>query len=179
MCFLLFLAGHETTVSTLSHMFRHFATAPADRAHLLSESTADVAVEECLRYMSVVCLGRVVTFDVEFHGISLKAGDRVLMPLAAADRDGSYFPRANAFELDRPAAAHMAFGTGPHRCLGRHLARRELRIALEEWHRVFPSYRLADDHQPIESGLNRRVETLVVVLDNDEPFAPRPSNPGQ
>jgi cytochrome P450 len=75
----------------------------------------------------------------------MKAGDRVLLSIPAADRDPSQFADAGAFDVDRSNNRHLAFAAGPHRCLGSHLARLELQIAVEEWHRRIPEYRLADD----------------------------------
>jgi cytochrome P450 len=74
----------------------------------------------------------------------MKAGDRVLLSIPAADRDPLEFPDADTFDIDRASNRHIAFAAGPHRCLGSHLARLELRIAVEEWHRRIPDYAVAD-----------------------------------
>ena len=72
----------------------------------------------------------------------MKTGDVVFLPLNGACRDPKTFPDADRFVIDRPANNHIAFGAGPHRCVGSHLARRELRIAIEEWHARIPEYRI-------------------------------------
>ena len=74
----------------------------------------------------------------------MKAGDRVLLSIPAADRDPLEFPDAERFDVDRVSNRHLAFAAGPHRCLGSHLARLELQIAVEEWHRRIPEYAVAD-----------------------------------
>ncbi len=100
-------------------------------------------VEETLRMYSIVTTNRIVTRDVEFAGCPMKAGDRVLLSMPAADRDPLQFTDASTFDVDRESNRHIAFAAGPHRCLGSHLARLELQIAVEEWHRRIPEYRLA------------------------------------
>src|SRR3546814_6247098 len=76
----------------------------------------------------------------------------VVFPLGSANRDEQAFPGATDFQLDRGPSRHIAFGAGPHRCLGSHLARQEMQIALEEWHRRIPSYQLDPAGQAIEHG---------------------------
>jgi cytochrome P450 len=95
-----------------------------------------------LRFYTIAPPGRVVTQDVEFHGCPLKAGDRVVLATPAGDRDPAHFPDAHQVVLDRQPNAHFAFGAGPHRCVGSHLARLEIRVAIEEWHAVIPDYRI-------------------------------------
>jgi cytochrome P450 len=75
----------------------------------------------------------------------MKRGDRIFVPLPAGGRDPREFENAAGVNFDRECNRHMAFGAGPHRCLGSYLARAELAIALEEWHRRIPEYSLADD----------------------------------
>jgi cytochrome P450 len=144
-CFLLYMGGLDTVAGELGCFFRHLAEHPEHRAQLVSEpALVPAAVEEMLRYYSIVMTGRVVTTDVEFHGCPMRAGDRLQMPLASAGRDQREFPGESEVDFQREINRHMAFGAGPHRCLGSHLARAELAIALEEWHTRIPSYRLAD-----------------------------------
>jgi cytochrome P450 len=94
--------------------------------------------------------GRRVTQDVEFHGCPLKKGDMVLFPLAAAGRDANQYERASEIDFDRGPFRHISFGSGPHRCLGSHLARVELAVALEEWHKRIPNYRIAEGESIVE-----------------------------
>ncbi len=142
---LLFMAGLDTVASQLSFVFRHLATVPADRAALLADPDKIAgAVEELLRVYSIVRVGRKVVRDTEFHGCPLKAGDMVAMPLAFASRDDEAYEDAAAVNIDRPVFANLAFGAGPHRCLGSHLARRELIIAVQEWHKRIPDYQIPE-----------------------------------
>ena len=137
---------------SLSYVMHHLATHDGDRAKVAEvaqsgESMADV-VEELLRHYAVPEIGRKVTVDVEVGGALMKAGDLVLFPLVSANRDESWLPGADAVDLERgQAAPHLAFGAGPHRCLGSHLARIELDVALTEWHRAIPEYSLAESEQ--------------------------------
>jgi cytochrome P450 len=141
--FLLFLAGLDTVAAALSFSFWHLAQTPADRGRI---ATGDVAaqqvVEELLRRHSFVNLPRLVARDAEFAGVHLRRGDPVLISLPLASRDPEAYGNAAAVDFDRDDVRHYAFGMGPHRCIGSHLARLELRIAMEEWHARIPDYRL-------------------------------------
>ena len=147
--FLLYLAGLDTVANVLAYSFRHLAENPGLR-HLLRDEPDRIpdAVEEFLRYFSIASTVRVVTTDADFAGCPMKTGDRVVLPTASAGRDADQYPDPDEFRLDRFPNPHLAFGAGPHRCPGAHLARLELRIALEEWHRRIPDYQLAD-HKPV------------------------------
>ncbi len=101
-----------------------------------------LAIEELLRAYSPVTMARVVTGDVEFHGCPMRAGDKVLMNFPAANRDPEVFEDPDRVVLDRTENRHVAFGSGIHRCAGSNLARMELRVALEEWLRRIPAFRL-------------------------------------
>jgi cytochrome P450 len=143
--FLLFMAGLDTVTAALSFMFAYLARHPDHRAQLVADpSIIPSAVEELLRYHAFVNPARTVTRDVEFAGVSMRAGDRVLCSTALAGRDPHEFADAADVCLARSDNRHLAFGAGPHRCLGSHLARAELRIALEEFHRRIPDYSIED-----------------------------------
>jgi cytochrome P450 len=150
----LVLAGLDTTRGQLGYLFRHFATNDTHRRRLVAEpELAPLAVEESLRVHTITFGdGRKVTTDTEFHGCPLKKGDMVYGLVAAANRDPRVFDRADEFVIDRTGSHHFGFAGGPHRCLGAHLARRELKVALEEWHRVIPHYHLAADEPLRERG---------------------------
>jgi cytochrome P450 len=91
----------------------------------------------------VINIGRVVTKDVEFAGCPMRKGDRLVLSTAAANRDPAEFGDDAADTLiGRRPNRHIAFGAGPHRCLGSHLARAELEIAIDEWHKRIPDYRI-------------------------------------
>jgi cytochrome P450 len=148
---LLFMAGLDTVAAQLSYGMHHLATTPADRERLASDpGRIPEAVEEILRAFPIVQTARKVTTDTEFHGCPLKAGDMVVFPLGSANRDDQAFPNGTRFDLDRGVTRHIGFGAGPHRCLGSHLARQEMIIALEEWHRRIPNYRLDASRPALE-----------------------------
>ena len=144
-CTLLYAAGLDTVAGQLGYTFLHLAQ-HAEHRRLLTERPDRIPafVEEALRMYSIVTTNRIVTRDVDFAGCPMKAGDRVLLSIPAADRDPLAFPDADRFDVDRASNRHLAFASGPHRCLGSHLARLELRIAVEEWHRRIPEYGVAD-----------------------------------
>jgi cytochrome P450 len=149
----LFMAGLDTVAIQLSYSFLHLATYADDRERVAAEpSSIPGFVEDLLRVYSFVAPSRKVTHDVELSGCPMKAGQMVYLPLPAANRDPREFPSPDKVDADRPHNRHLAFGAGPHRCLGSHLARRELRIALEEWHRRIPSYAIDDGAVLTESG---------------------------
>ena len=103
-------------------------------------------------YSIILGDGRKVTTDIDFHGVPMKKGDMVWLSVAAANRDPRAFDDADQFVLDRKGNTHFGFAAGPHRCLGAHLARGEMVIAVEEWHRRIPDYRLATDQPLFERG---------------------------
>jgi cytochrome P450 len=146
MCLILLRGGLDTVVTQLSHMFGHLANDPALRRRIIEEpSCIPKVVEEFLRFYGITTTSRHAAHDVEFAGCPIKAGQRVVIPLAAANLDSAKFPDANTFDPDRSRNTHLAFGAGPHSCMGIHLARAELRIALEEWHKLIPDYRIKDN----------------------------------
>jgi cytochrome P450 len=150
----LVLAGLDTTRATLGYMFRHLATHPEHRRRLIDEpALIPSAVEEALRFYTIIFGdGRKVTRDTEFHGVHLKQGDMVYALVSGANRDPRAYEQAGEFVLDRKRNHHMGFANGPHRCLGAHLARRELQLAVEEWLRVIPDFRIDADEQLSERG---------------------------
>ena len=150
----LVLAGLDTTRAELGYMFHHLATHPEDRLRLIAEpELIPSAVEEVLRYYTIIFGdGRKVTRDVSFHGVELKQGDMVYALVSGANRDPSAYERADEFVIDRKRNNHLGFASGPHRCLGAHLARREMQIAVEEWLRVIPDFRLAAGDGLVERG---------------------------
>lgn len=144
-CNLLLIAGHETTVNLIANaalaMLRHrrhwsALSADPDRAGSITEET--------LRYDPPVQLvGRVAGADMTVGGVRVARGDTMMLLLAAAHRDPAVVDSPDSFDPDRPAVRHLAFGLGPHFCLGAPLARLEAAVALSALTRRFPSARLA------------------------------------
>ena len=142
---LLLIAGIDTTWSAIGASLWHLAKTPADRQRLVDEpDLLPVAIEELLRAYAPVTMARLVKEDMEFQGCPMKAEEWVLLSFPAANRDPEVFDRPDDVILDRSPNRHAAFGLGVHRCAGSHLARMELRVALEEWLAAFPEFSLAD-----------------------------------
>ncbi|GAA4553663.1 cytochrome P450 [Pseudonocardia xishanensis] len=139
---LLFVGGLETTVASMSYLVRHCADDTATQDAIRADPTlVPAAVEESLRFYSQISMSRQVRVDTEFEGCPMKEGDYLVLPLAAAGRDTAAFADARRFDLHRQDNRHIAFGVGPHRCAGSHLARVEMYAAMDEFHKVIPSYR--------------------------------------
>jgi cytochrome P450 len=142
---LLLIAGIDTTWSAIGAALWHLATHADDRHRLAAEpELMGQAVEELLRAYAPVTMARIVAEDTELGGRRMAAGDWVLLPFPAANRDPEVFEDADRVVLDRAVNRHAAFGLGIHRCLGSNLARMELTVALEEWMARFPDFELAE-----------------------------------
>ena len=162
---LLLLGGLDTVTATLDCMVSFLAEHPAERALITaSPDTLPAAVEELLRWTTPVqVLPRIVAQEVELDGIKLGVGDRVTLVLGAANCDGEMFEPG--WDLSRSPNRHLAFGAGNHLCLGAHLARLELRVALEEFHRRIPNYHIRDDVDLLFSPGIRQANSLPLVFD--------------
>jgi cytochrome P450 len=147
--FLFVLAGLETVTSALSTAFAALAGQPQLRRQIAADpSVIPAAVEELLRFDGpVVFVARVAAQDVELAGQIIPAGANVQVCVATADRDPAEHQDPDRIDFSRQERS-LAFGAGPHRCLGSHLARMEMRVALEEWHRRIPDYELAPGTVP-------------------------------
>ncbi len=165
-CNLILVAGIDTTWSAIGSALWHLATHPEDRRRLVDEpGLMPTAVEELLRAYAPVTMARLVTADAEVAGACMRAGDKVLMPFPAANRDPAAFPDADRVVLDRAENRHVAFGVGIHRCAGSNLARMELRVALEEWLARIPEFGLSDgDEVTWAGGQVRGPRHLPVVV---------------
>jgi len=142
---LLLIAGIDTTWSAIGASLWHLAKNPADRGRLVAEHRLmPTAIEEFLRAYAPVTMARLVKEDMHWHGVDMKADDWVLLSFPAANRDPAQFDRAGEVIIDREVNRHAAFGLGIHRCVGSHLARMELRVALEAWLARIPEFTLAD-----------------------------------
>jgi cytochrome P450 len=149
-CFLLLLAGLDTVTATLGCNMAYLAANPDQRRRLLEDpDLIPGAVEELLRWETpVTAVPRVVKQDVTLGGVEIRAGEMITLLLGSANTDEEHFERADQVDFERPRNIHTAFGVGPHRCLGSHLARMELRVALEEWHRRIPEYEITAGETP-------------------------------
>jgi cytochrome P450 len=119
-----------------------------------------------LRTKSRVVAGRYVTRDAEFHGVELKQGDYVTLPTMFANRDGAHFGNPTDIDFGRSnVMSHIAFGTGIHNCLGSHLARRELKIVMEEWLERVPMFRIPEGQAAVTFATSAvfGVESLPLV----------------
>lgn len=150
---LIFTAGLDTVASAIGFDLRYLAENPGDQQRLRQDhSLIPAAVEELFRAYSTVQLLRVAKKDIEFEGVHIKAGDWVSCASMIANRDPHEFPDPDRVDLARENNRHTAFAYGPHRCLGSHLARRELIIGLEEWLSRLPAFRIKAGTAPIAHG---------------------------
>ena len=165
-CFLFMIAGLDTVTDSLDCMFAFLAQEPEHRRLIVEHpEIIPSAIEELLRWESPVpAVARVATSDVEVGGCPIHAGEQVMLLLASANTDDGAHPGVDMVDLARDPNPHLAFGGGVHRCLGSHLARLELRVALREFHKRIPEYSLVEgtvlEYTP---GL-RSVETLPLVF---------------
>lgn len=167
LCFLFLIAGLDTVSDSLTCMFAFLAVHPEHRQQIVDNpGVIPSAVEELLRWESPVPYGvpRLATQDVELpNGALISEGTAVTVSYGAANVDPCEFADGFDVRFDRENNRHIAFGGGVHRCLGSHLARRELRIALAEWHRRIPDYGIKAGHEELEfpPGL-RHVKDLTL-----------------
>ncbi len=142
---LLLIAGIDTTWSAIGASLWHLARSRADRQRLVAEpGLLPTAIEEFLRAYAPVTMARLVKEDMHYRGVDMKADDWILLSFPAANRDPAQFDRAGEVVIDREVNRHAAFGLGIHRCVGSHLARMELRVALDVWLSRIPEFTLAD-----------------------------------
>jgi cytochrome P450 len=167
----LFLGGHDTTTGLIalgtSALVRH-----PDQLALLRErpDLVPAAVEEMLRYDAPFQLNlRYVSQDVELHGVTLRRGDLVRQALGSANRDPERWPDPDRFWIERPAGRHLAFGLGPHFCLGAALARLQAQVAIGAMVRRLPDLRLDPDADPAPDlrpdVTNRMLRSLRLAFD--------------
>lgn len=150
MGFLLFQGGLDTVAATLKFIFKHLAENQENQALLRSEPQLIAnSVEEFLRAFPVSPSLRMVKEDLEFHGVPMKKGDRILLATPISGRDPAAYADPDTIDLRRAPTRHLAFATGVHTCAGNALARREIRIALECWIKRVPAFRLDENDPPI------------------------------
>jgi cytochrome P450 len=140
---LLLIAGIDTTWSAIGASLWHLANTPSDRERLIAEpKLMPTAIEELLRAFSPVTMAREVMKETTIEGCPVKPGNMVLLSFPSANRDPAMFPDADKVVLDRRENRHAAFGLGIHRCVGSNLARMEMTVAIEEWLKRIPDFRL-------------------------------------
>jgi cytochrome P450 len=151
----------------LSYSFLHLATHDADRRRIVTQpEIIPHAVEELLRVYPTLQTARRAVQDTEFHGCPIKADEIVVFPLGMAGRDERVCPHAKKVDLDRAIIRHVSSGAGPHHCIGQYLVRQELAVALQEWHKVIPAYRVADPGRIVEHAKGvYSLETLPLSWD--------------
>jgi cytochrome P450 len=166
-CLLLFTAGLDTLVNAFTFGMYHLASHPELQERIRADRALIPAlIEEVLRRYAVVMLPRVVGRDAEFGGVRLKRGERALLMLPAGNMDPKSFPTPMAFDIDRDNKAHMTFGSGPHRCVGSHLARLEMRVFYEEWFARMPIVHIDLEEPPTyRPGLNLTICKLALIWD--------------
>jgi cytochrome P450 len=165
-CFLFLIAGLDTVTATLDCMFGYLATHPEQRRQIAEDaSIIPTAIEELLRWETpVMGIVRVALEDAEVGGCPVRKDDRVMVMLGSVNTDESDMADAHVVRFDRAENRHLAFGGGVHRCLGSNLARLELRVALREWHRRIPEYRVEDGHELVYTPSIRSIDYFPMVF---------------
>jgi cytochrome P450 len=140
------IGGIHTTRSLLGKIFCHLAREPSDRARLRAEpALIPRFVDEALRIYAIGESFRFAARDVAVDGVELRRGDKISVNWPAVNRDPREFADPTRLHLDGPAPKHLGFGYGPHFCIGMHLARTDVAIAIEEWLRLIPPFEVDSD----------------------------------
>jgi cytochrome P450 len=165
-CFLLLIAGLDTVTASLDCFFGYLAQHPERRRKIVADpDVVPAMVEEMLRWESpVMGCARVATRDTTIGDFAIHKGEVVMAILGAANIDEAEFSEAGILVWDRTANRHLAFGGGIHRCLGSHLARLELRVALREWHRRIPDYSIKPGVELNYTPGIRTIESFPMLL---------------
>ena len=162
------VAGNETTRNAISGAMWAFHEFPDQWQRLVDDpSILATGADELIRYVSpVISFVRTATCDAVVNGQEIRKGERVLMLYQSANRDEKAFEAADQLDLGRAPNPHVAFGVGPHVCLGMNLARLEVRVLFEELARRFPDMVVADGVRPVwgDSTLVHSIESLPVVF---------------
>jgi cytochrome P450 len=165
-CFVLIVAGNDTTTNLLANGLVLLARHPEQRA-LLAHQPERIpnAVEEMLRYDSPAqALPRTATRDVTLHGVTIPRGAEAMLLWGAANHDEREFEDAERFDVTRSIRRHLAFGQGRHFCIGSHLARLEARVAFEEILASIPEYRLEAEPRWLTSIWARAYESVPILF---------------
>jgi cytochrome P450 len=165
-CTLLLVAGHETTVNLIANAILAMLRQPQQWAALAGNASREPAVvEETLRYdPPVQLMGRIAADDMTIGETTVVKGDTTMLLLAAAQRDPAAYDRPDEFDPDRESIRHLAFGKGPHFCLGAPLARLEAAVALSAVTARFPHARIDGDPEYKQNLTLRGMSALPVAL---------------
>jgi len=166
-CFLLIIAGNETTTKLLGNCVHQLSLQPEQRTRLTSDPALVAgAVEETLRFEpSTHMMARTLTRDVELHGCRMQGGSKVALILASANRDERFWREPDRFDVGRDTSGSLAFGIGIHHCIGAALARLEARVCLEELLAVGPEFEVdTRDLERVHSGNVRGFSRLPMTL---------------
>ena len=165
-CFLFLIAGLDTVTASLDCFFGYLSEHPEVRRKIVDEpDSVPAMVEEMLRWETpVMGCARVATRDTEIGDFAINEGEQVMALLGAANVDEAELSEAGSLVWDRAINRHLAFGGGIHRCLGSHLARLELRVALREWHRRIPDYCIKPGVELNYTAGIRTLETFPMLL---------------
>jgi cytochrome P450 len=173
MALLVFFGGLDTVANLLSFVAWHLAEHPEHQRRLREDpAIVPAASEEYLRRFGLSNTGRLILSDVERDGVTMKAGEMVMVPIGASSLDERRYPDAFTVDFDRPGnfapggGTHNTFGNGPHKCVGQPLARAELKVFLEEWIARIPEFRLDPEQPPVSHmGAVNGVSQLHLVWD--------------
>jgi cytochrome P450 len=168
MLVLLLMGGLATTSAALGMMIEWLADHPEDVRRLREHPELhNLAVDEFVRYSSPVAhIGRTAMADTEVEGCPVPRGSRVLLSFGSANRDDRVFPRADEVLVDRHPNKHVGFGIGPHRCIGSHLAKLQIKVALEELLALMPPFRVHDHGQTHWVGSeSRMIDRLMIEVE--------------
>jgi cytochrome P450 len=165
-CFLLILAGNETTRNAISGGLWVLCDNPDERARLQADmSLIDSAMDEILRWTSPLHhMSRRATTDVEIRGQTIRADDSVLMWYPSANRDEDVFDDPYRFDITRSPNDHLAFGHHEHFCLGAGFAKREMRVMFEELFARYPRIELSGKPERLRSNFINGIKRMPVTL---------------
>ena len=152
---LLFLGGLDTVAAMLSFTMAYLGRNPSQYQRLVDDPPLiSNAIEELMRVHGVAGMERGVTTDMVYQGVEFKAGDRLVFFPHIYGLDDQVVDDPFRVDFDRPISSHLVFGSGPHRCVGSHLARLEMKVFLEEWVRRIPAFSVdAQEDLPTRGGL--------------------------
>lgn len=162
---LLLIGGLDTVASMMGHIMHFLAGSPEHRRQLIDNpGLSSAAAEEFLRRFALTNPGRTVVNDIEFHGVDMRAGDKVLMATPFGAVDPRDYADPMTVDFSRKSVSKTTFGAGPHVCPGSMLARIEIKILLEEWLSRIPDFELDPEDAPrFRTGVNGSVEKLPLV----------------